>query len=58
MEAYSVAFSGSVEELLGFCGPAGAEEDVEEGAILCTHRRRIVGQMLLSVEESRKACAT
>jgi len=41
MEAYSVVFSGSVEEELGgSCWPAGAEEDVEEGAILCTHRRR------------------
>ena len=40
MEAYSVVFSGSVEEELGTCWPAGAEEDVEEGAILRTHRRR------------------
>lgn len=26
------------------CGPAGAEEDVEEGAILRTHRRRVLGK--------------
>ena len=42
-----MVFSGSVEELVGGCGPAGTEEDVKEGAMLCTHRRRVLEQILL-----------
>ena len=39
-----VRCSGSVAEWEDCCGPAGAEEDVEEGAILRTHRRRVLGK--------------
>jgi hypothetical protein len=40
MDAYCVCFSGSVAKLVGGCVPDGAEEDVEECAILRTHKRQ------------------
>ena len=56
MEAYWICFSGSVAVLVG-CGPAGAEEDVEEGAILRTHRRRVLERMMLLREKITRTCA-
>jgi hypothetical protein len=44
IDAYCFFFSGSVAKFEGCCGdgvgPNGAEEDVEEGAMLRTHRRQ------------------